>query len=126
MTRSRSQSGMSLIEILVGIVVMVVIVVPLSAAFVSMLRSSGAAQERFDRSGEIQKINEAWTRDVQSVDPRGVNTPAGQHCGINWPSVSTNDDGTGHMPVPHPATRAGLTQMRNGRARRLAKVSVSS
>lgn len=83
MTRSRSQSGMSLIEILVGIVVMVVIVVPLSAAFVSMLRSSGAAQERFDRSGEIQKINEAWTRDVQSVDPRGVNTPAGQHCGIN-------------------------------------------
>lgn len=81
--RDNPQSGMSLMEVLIGIVVMVLLVAPLSAAFFSMLRSSSDAQERFNRSGEIQKINEAWTRDVQSVDPRGVNTPSGEHCGMD-------------------------------------------
>lgn len=95
---TREQSGATLIELMLVVAVLGVIMVPLGLVFTTMMRSSSAADDRFDRSGEAQRIGEAWTRDVQSVEPGGVNAqpdrdPLGpqEHCGTTDQSPSYSD-----------------------------------
>ena len=53
------------------------IVGPLTAAFVVFLRAGPTVRGELDRSADANRIGWAWTRDVQNVEPGGVNTGSG-------------------------------------------------
>ncbi|MFV0318561.1 MAG: fibronectin type III domain-containing protein [Microthrixaceae bacterium] len=73
----RGQHGIALLEVVLAVALAALIIVPLAMVFTSVWTNGAGAQQRFKRSGDAQRIGEAWTRDVQSVDPEGVNEPAG-------------------------------------------------
>ena len=75
--RYRSERGAALVEILVAIFIMGLIVGPLTAAFVVFLRAGPTVRGELDRSADANRIGWAWTRDVQNVEPGGVNTGSG-------------------------------------------------
>jgi hypothetical protein len=69
----RSQSGLTLIEVLLALFIAAVVLTPLAAGFITMVDGSSAAREELDRTADAARIGNAWTRDVQSVDVGGVN-----------------------------------------------------
>ena len=80
--RRRQQSGGMLIEILVGMTIMVLIVGPITMAFVALFRSGPAVTEELNRSADAQRIGSAWTKDVQNVETGGINAGSGCNSGI--------------------------------------------
>jgi len=77
-TRHRGQSGVTLVEILVALVVSGLVGTALVAAFATALRGTDTTQLRLERSNQTQRIGAAWTKDVKDVAPDGVN--AGTRC----------------------------------------------
>lgn len=74
--RRRAQdpdAGFTLIEVVVSIVLLGIVMVPLTAAFIQGLRRSGEVSDRLARSADLQRITSFWTRDVGNVDSDGVN-----------------------------------------------------
>lgn len=71
--------GFTLIEIIVAIAVLAIIIVPLTMAFIGVFTNTQTAREALDRNNDAQRIAAAWTSDVQSVLPGGVN-PEGAEC----------------------------------------------
>lgn len=69
----RDQRGVTLMEMLLVVALLGILVVPLGFTFITMMKGSSESNDRFNRSGEAQRIGEVWTRDVQSVEPTGVN-----------------------------------------------------
>jgi hypothetical protein len=76
--RGRGQAGITLLEVMIGMIVMVVLIVPLSMVFIASIRGSASADDQYTRSGDAQRIGAAWTNDVQNVDVGGVNS--GESC----------------------------------------------
>lgn len=75
--RRRAQdpdAGFTLIEVVVSIVLLGIVMVPLTAAFIQGLRRSGEVSDRLARSADLQRITSFWTRDVGNVDSDGVNS----------------------------------------------------
>lgn len=68
-----AQSGFTLVEVLVALVIAATVLTPLAAGFVTMVDGSSAARNQLDRAADAARIGNAWTRDVQSVDVGGVN-----------------------------------------------------
>lgn len=85
----RGQSGVTLVELLIVVSLMAIVSGALAAGFVSIIRGSAKADEALTRSGEAQRIGEAWTRDVQSVEPEGVNSAV---CESMDPANSTSNE----------------------------------
>ena len=71
----RGEGGFSLPEVLVGVAILGIILGPLVAFFVTSVRSTREAEDRIDLSADAQRLGNAWTRDVQMVEPGGVNVP---------------------------------------------------
>lgn len=74
----RSQSGVTLLEILVGLVISVLVSTALISGFLGMIKGGDVASERLTRSAQTQRIGAAFTKDVQNVAADGVN--AGTRC----------------------------------------------
>lgn len=70
----RSQRGVTLIEVLLALGLLGLIIVPVTMAFVSMTRANASIDTSLLRSNEAQAVGAAWTNDVRSVLPDGVNT----------------------------------------------------
>ena len=86
--RNRNQSGMTLLELLIAMFMTVLLLSPIAAFFFTSLNASQRVDERFKASAEAQRVAAAWTKDVQSVDPGGVNAvdrciPAGGVAGAD-------------------------------------------
>jgi hypothetical protein len=73
MRRHRPQSGLTLVEILVGLSISVIIASGVGFGITLLFKGNADTQERLLRSQQAQRIGEAWTRDVQNVAPDGVN-----------------------------------------------------
>lgn len=67
--------GFTLIEVVVALVLLGIIIVPLTAAFIQGIRRTSEIDKRLGRSGDLQRISSWWTRDVGSVNPTGINAP---------------------------------------------------
>ncbi|MCB0977558.1 MAG: fibronectin type III domain-containing protein [Acidimicrobiales bacterium] len=76
---ARGSEGFTLLEIIVAVAVLAIIVVPLTMAFVGIFTNTQSATEALNRNNDAQRIAAAWTADVQSVLPGGVN-PADTDC----------------------------------------------
>ncbi|MFV0315920.1 MAG: type II secretion system protein, partial [Microthrixaceae bacterium] len=85
--RTAEQRGVTLIEAMIVIAITGLIMGPLAAAMISGLTSSSDSHERLIDNGAAQKIEEAWTKDVQSVDPQGVDEGSVAAC-VDPASVS--------------------------------------
>lgn len=70
----RDQSGVTLMEILVGLVISVLISTALTAGFFGMIRGKDVATDRLSRSAQAQRIGAAFTKDVQNVAINGINS----------------------------------------------------
>jgi prepilin-type N-terminal cleavage/methylation domain-containing protein len=73
--RARTQRGVTLIEVLIVMILTGIIVVPLAGTFYTMVTSSNETNQRLVDNAAVQRITEAWTKDVQSVDPSGYYNP---------------------------------------------------
>lgn len=78
--RESDQRGFTLLEVMVAIVILALITGALAGAFVTGVGSSVKTDEVLNRSVDAERIGHAWTRDVQNVDPDGVNA-LGAGCG---------------------------------------------
>lgn len=104
------QRGVTLIELLLVIAITGIIMAPLAAVMINGLDNSARTHERLIDNGAAQRIAEAWTKDVQSVDPTGVDmAPVQGGCSdltatsppASLELVSFNwdlDAGSGHLP----------------------------
>lgn len=104
------QRGVTIIEALIVIAVTGIIMAPLAGVMINGLDNSARTHERLIDNGEAQRIAEAWTKDVQSVDPTGVDqAPVTAGCSdlsatsppASVELVSFNwdlDAGPGHLP----------------------------
>ncbi|MCO5322459.1 MAG: fibronectin type III domain-containing protein [Microthrixaceae bacterium] len=66
------QRGVTIIEALIVVAVTGLIIAPLAGVFINGLTNSARSHERLLDNGSAQRVAEAWTKDVQSVDPHGV------------------------------------------------------
>ncbi len=69
----RRQEAFTLIEVLISVAVIGIIAVPATLLLATLLRGTRQVDDTAQRSGAAQRITAAWVRDVQSVDPTGVN-----------------------------------------------------
>lgn len=83
--------GFTLIEVVVALVLLGIIIVPLTAAFIQGLRRTGEIDKRLGRSADLQRISSWWTRDVGSVNPTGINAPDTE---CPDPAAATSPDDT--------------------------------
>lgn len=105
---SGAQSGATLIEVLVAMMVMALIIGPLTMAFMVFLRAGPTVREELDRSDDARRIGLAWTRDVQNVVAGGVNAGSGCSAGptgnqeVNLVSFqwNTSDDAAARLEEP--------------------------
>lgn len=72
--RSRSQKGVTLVEVLLTMAIIGIVIGPLTAGFIVMMRGQETTRRQLDRSADAARIGNAWTIDVQNVDPDGVNS----------------------------------------------------
>ena len=70
----RQEGGFTLIELVVALAVLAIIIVPLTAAFITTLQQTNAVDQRLSQSADAQRIGSAWTKDVRSVDTNGYDT----------------------------------------------------
>ena len=84
--QARTQRGVTLIEVLIVMVLTGIIVVPLAGTFYTMVTSSNETNQRLVDNAAVQRITEAWTKDVQSVDPSGYYNPPAP-----YPAAFTRD-----------------------------------
>lgn len=82
---NRGQSGMTLVEVLVSLAIMALIIGPFMMGFITIFRSSTTAADTLTKADLAQRVGEAWTHDVQSVAPDGVNDPDAEPCGDPQP-----------------------------------------
>ena len=73
--RPEDRDGFTLIEVITAIVLLGIIMVPLTAAFIQGIRRSTDVEQRLTRSANQERITSWWTKDVNNVDPQGVNDP---------------------------------------------------
>jgi prepilin-type N-terminal cleavage/methylation domain-containing protein len=89
--------GFTLIEVVVAIVLLGIIIVPLTAAFIQGLRRTGEVDRRLSRSADLQRITSYWNKDVNSVDALGVGPVEGECRG----AADFDDEGN---PLPSVST----------------------
>lgn len=70
--RPADEHGFTILEVVVALAILALIMVPLTAAFITAFSTSGDIKSRLDRNGDTQRITEAWTQDVQGVDVGGL------------------------------------------------------
>jgi prepilin-type N-terminal cleavage/methylation domain-containing protein len=76
-TGDQDSHGFTLIEVVVAIVLLAIIMVPLTAAFIQGIRRSAEVDQRFARSADLQRITSNWNKDVNSLDADGYNPSIG-------------------------------------------------
>ncbi|MCB1256165.1 MAG: fibronectin type III domain-containing protein [Microthrixaceae bacterium] len=72
-SRRREQGGYTMVELLVAMAASVIIIVPLTGVFIMSIRGTMFADDQLARTGDAQRIGDAWTNDVQNVSIGGVN-----------------------------------------------------
>lgn len=72
--RTRLQSGQSLVEMLVVVLVLGLVLTAVTASFLSVQRSSDEIDNRFENTGEAQKLIAALTKDVRTATPLSAGT----------------------------------------------------
>lgn len=72
----RSRGGFTLLELLVAMAILAIIITPLTFAFLTGMQNTRKSEQLIGESRSAQQIASLWTRDVQNVDPGGVNTQA--------------------------------------------------
>lgn len=70
----RGERGFTLAEIIISLAVLGIIMGPLAMSFITGLRNTQEAERLLGESRSAQQIASLWTRDVQNVEPGGVNT----------------------------------------------------
>lgn len=72
--RTRLQSGQSLVEMMVVVLVLGLVLATVTAAFLSVQRTSDEIDNRFENTGEAQKLIAALTKDVRTATPLTAGT----------------------------------------------------
>jgi prepilin-type N-terminal cleavage/methylation domain-containing protein len=85
----RGERGFTLAEIVISLAVLGIIMGPLAMSFISGLRTTKEAERLLGESQSAQQIASLWTRDVQNVEPGGVNSQ------LACPSTNPSDP-----PIP--------------------------
>src|SRR5436305_12389227 len=70
------EAGMTLIELVVSISIMIIIVVPITGSIFLVLLNDAGTQTRLDTANDKQKVSGVFSTDVQSSDAVYVNTGA--------------------------------------------------
>lgn len=70
---ARTQAAFTLIEVIIAVAVLSIIAVPTSLLLLSLLTGTQQVDDTAQQTAAAQRITSAWVRDVQSVDPTGVN-----------------------------------------------------
>src|SRR4051794_23213325 len=73
--RVREDAAFTLLEMVVCFALLAILLVPLTASFITAIRNTTAVDQRLSQSADAQRIAAAWTKDVHSVAANGYNTP---------------------------------------------------
>jgi prepilin-type N-terminal cleavage/methylation domain-containing protein len=92
--RPSGESGVTLIELLVAIVILTVIIAPLAAALIAYLRNTKATTDRMAESHDAQIAAAYFSHDVQSVGMRDWSTPP-------FPAIASIELGVAMNATPY-------------------------
>lgn len=69
--RRREEGAFTLIEVLVALLVLGIIMVPLTAAFIESIKRSNEVEATIGANADAQRIASWWTKDVHNVEANG-------------------------------------------------------
>jgi len=72
----RDEAGVTLIELLISVILLGIIIVPLTGAFIDGINSTTASQKRLSQSRSPMFTNAYFAEDAQSAEAGGVKTTA--------------------------------------------------
>lgn len=73
--RVRNDAAFTLLEVVVALALLAILLVPLTASFITAIRETSRVDQRLSQSADAQRIAAAWTKDVHTVASDGYNTP---------------------------------------------------
>jgi Tfp pilus assembly protein PilV len=113
----REESGITLIELLISIILLGIIIVPLTGAMIDGINSTTASQKRLSESRSPMFTNAYFAQDAQSAsaDANGVTYGGSFACGtgdVNVVSFSWSENGTPYSSSYVLVTTGGKTVLK--------------